>query len=749
MKAPKTVLVFDLQGLQTTSFDRGMGRYSRYLLKSLKSLILGKKFSQVAFLLNSTLPEEHVIADLKELILEHYQIIRIELPYKEANVDNLASTQDVIDGYFTSTYSKYLVTYLMLSNFELGQALSVFPTNSVKILLFYDLIPLLFSQEYLTNQQIYDDYFYRFRNVFKSDLILTISQTTKNDLHTYLNLPGSRVFNIGGGSISKSTKGQKLPMLDNIKPYFLFPSGENWRKNNENTILAFQKFNKENKYSLVITSNFSEIGKNNLKKDDPNIIFTNHVTDSQLSRLYINCIGVVFPSIYEGLGLPVLEAIEHKKIVLLSDIPVFREFEHSHLIWCDPNNISSISEGFTQIISNRSPLYESFNDKFSWSHTSSEVIKILSKPIQRINHKNIVKRIALVGPDPQSYSAIGKFCQELMPYLSELANVDFYFERPVNAINIRPSYCNYVWNCSPVKDLIKNLNKYDEVIYNVGNSVFHIQTLFLALLHPSTLILHDINLSELTSLMNNIFPNWIERNRLEEILEKIVVKGSKAQCVTTLINNQTKVICHSNFAFVQLSAFILNQNTSVIQSFLPSQHPVISYRNHSKLNIAVSGHISKDKGLNDLTKIFHDYSDKYNFFVFGHTSFDQTYNELRELAANQFINFSENVTDYEFESLLEKTDFLINLRPNYHGEASKTVLEAMRHGVIPIVTNIGWFSELPNELILRVDNIDDIIKLLSDDKQIHQYIKAYSFKTAESFLSETDYYHYSANLLSK
>ena len=80
------------------------------------------------------------------------------------------------------------------------------------------------------------------------------------------------------------------------------------------------------------------------------------------------------------------------------------------------------------------------------------------------------------------------------------------------------------------------------------------------------------------------------------------------------------------------------------------------------------------------------------------------------------IQISELV--FIFQSKLAKADVVMNFRPNYFGETSRFTLEAMRHGAVVVVRDIGWYHELPNTAALRIKDqngiVSEVAGLVSD-----------------------------------
>lgn len=67
--------------------------------------------------------------------------------------------------------------------------------------------------------------------------------------------------------------------------------------------------------------------------DSKNVKSLGVVTEEELKSLYSSSIAFIFPSIYEGFGLPILEALDSKTLVIASEIPAFTEFESKNILF--------------------------------------------------------------------------------------------------------------------------------------------------------------------------------------------------------------------------------------------------------------------------------------------------------------------------------------------------------------------------------------------------------------------------------
>ena len=178
------------------------------------------------------------------------------------------------------------------------------------------------------------DFFYRyivFKPVVKigiyfCDVLITVSNHIKNDLKKITNKKIIVISNFIDNKKFKS-KNKKL-----IKNKFIFSIGHSEkRKNLDNLIKAFMYVKLSGyKGDLVICINQgTELKKlEKLKGDHPyanSIKILKNQNNQSVFGFYKNCELFVLPSLYEGFDIPILEAAYHKKLIILSSIPVFRE----------------------------------------------------------------------------------------------------------------------------------------------------------------------------------------------------------------------------------------------------------------------------------------------------------------------------------------------------------------------------------------------------------------------------------------
>ena len=239
----------------------------------------------------------------------------------------------------------------------LDRDVPLFNFGTKKIALICDLIPLIYATSFFKSSlhQLYYKMSIR-HSIMRSDKILTISSCSKNDLLRYFPIDEEKVRVIDLGS-SEPAKDNKIEVLTKYRikgKYILAFGSTEPRKNNVRLIQAFNILpNSISDVHLVI------IGKEwrGLKFDDGllhgKIILTGYVPDEDIPYLYKNAELVAFPSLYEGFGLPVLEAMTYGVPVVTSNGSSLPEVGGDAVAYVDPNDVSAIASAIKNILDDK------------------------------------------------------------------------------------------------------------------------------------------------------------------------------------------------------------------------------------------------------------------------------------------------------------------------------------------------------------------------------------------------------------
>ena len=225
----------------------------------------------------------------------------------------------------------------------------------------------------------------------EADILVADSHSTKKDLMRFYDVSESRISVIYPGvQLFEVTPVRGL--TSNI-PYILFVGTLEPRKNIDGLIKAFNWLKKEQgvDHKLYIAGMkgwmfediFKEYEKSEFKKD---IIFKGYVSDRELSALYQNASLFVYPSFYEGFGLPIVEAFSHGVPVVTSKTSSCGEIAGDSALLVDPSNGKEIREAMAKLIADKD-LREQMARRgierarqFTWRDTANEFLKLVGEP---------------------------------------------------------------------------------------------------------------------------------------------------------------------------------------------------------------------------------------------------------------------------------------------------------------------------------------------------------------------------------
>ena len=227
--------------------------------------------------------------------------------------------------------------------------------------------------------------------VKRADKIITVSNYSKNELEKYYPLSKGKIEVIYLGL------NEGFKVLDNIKKknQILYVGSINKRKNFIGVIKAFKLLNQKD-FTLLIVGNFStnfsidELDKIILEKakTNPNIAFKSGISDEELVKLYNESKLFVFPSFYEGFGLPVLEAMACGTPVVCSNSSSLPEVGGDAVVYCDPHSIENIKEKIEMVLSDE-VLQQKMIQKglerakeFSWEKSADEHVKVFQEVLK-------------------------------------------------------------------------------------------------------------------------------------------------------------------------------------------------------------------------------------------------------------------------------------------------------------------------------------------------------------------------------
>jgi alpha-1,3-rhamnosyl/mannosyltransferase len=203
------------------------------------------------------------------------------------------------------------------------------------------------------------------RAVRRADLLLTLSESARTDIERVLGVPREkiRVTYLGaptldpeppsaepasvetssaGDASAKPSSGEPL----SERPYFLFVGGTEKRKN---LALALEAFRSIEGYELRVVGQHKASPVHDARSEQSGVRWLGYIDEQQLVELYRNATALVFPSRYEGFGLPVLEAMARRTPVIAADASSIPEVARGAAILVDPDDAEALRDAMRRV----------------------------------------------------------------------------------------------------------------------------------------------------------------------------------------------------------------------------------------------------------------------------------------------------------------------------------------------------------------------------------------------------------------
>ncbi|MFG1172055.1 glycosyltransferase family 4 protein [Erwiniaceae bacterium CAU 1747] len=238
------------------------------------------------------------------------------------------------------------------------------------------------------NDSFLKNIYYNFilkRGCKKSLAILTVSEFSKNRIIDWAGVDESKITVVGNGvSEEYSPVGEKYsPGFD----YILCVSNRKKHKNEERLVEAFAKAKKNINVKLLISgkssANITRLAEQYGIKND--VVFSGYIEDEDLPKYYRGASAVIMPSLYEGFGLPLIEAMASGIPTASSKATSLAEVAGDSSLLFDPENIEQMSKAIVTIVSDeilREELIRKGMTRskyYNWESVSSRVKKVINE----------------------------------------------------------------------------------------------------------------------------------------------------------------------------------------------------------------------------------------------------------------------------------------------------------------------------------------------------------------------------------
>jgi glycosyltransferase involved in cell wall biosynthesis len=523
-------IVLDLQGAQSDSRFRGIGRYSLALARAIAQ---NAGPHEVWIALSNRFPDsiDSVYCEFSNLIpRERVRLFELPGPIAEVHLPNtwrIHAAELLREKFLTDLHPDVVhisTSFEGLHN-EVCTSVARFDSTVPTAATLYDLIPLLRPDDYLSDPIARRWYMRHGQHLRRADLLLAISESSRQEAIGKLKIDPSRIVNISAGlqhgfgadSISFEERLALLNRCGIQRSFILCAATVEPHKNLEGLIKAFTFLpeNIRSSYQLAVAGkirqedceHFVKVGmENGLKQNE--ILFTGYVADEDLRRLYSMCSLFVLPSRHEGFGLPALEAMACGAPVIGSNSTSVPEIINRMDALFDPGDPRDIATRIVSVLSD--PEFQinlrewglKRAKEFTWENSAKKALRAFENLHAEKRENSTVSLnsassrrplLAYVAPLFPERAPDADYCGRIVPDLSRHYEVICIVEKP-DAMDRRIS-CEY-----PIRDFgwfRQNGHRFDRILYRFFDSPSCKEFFSLSTKHPGIVLFQDFHLGSL------------------------------------------------------------------------------------------------------------------------------------------------------------------------------------------------------------------------------------------------------------
>jgi glycosyltransferase involved in cell wall biosynthesis len=756
---------FDMLAVQSPHHgNRGIGRYANHLVSALLARDDGHQY---IFYAHDGLPDHRIPTDPRAELRRLQPDPNLGVATVIQCVDRLARLNpDALDVLVVTSPFEHWADYLPPAH----------PRNGLRLVsVVYDMIPFLFPSEG-GHDSLLLRYYRILEELKRYDALLAISESTVRDCTRMLGLPEGRVVNISGASddrlfvpdlaepMSDSSR-RLLRGLGINRPFVFNVGGLDERKNSWRLLDAFaalpERIRREYQFVLTfyITTGCRAEVVDYARRIGivDQLILTGEVSDEALRVLYQRCTAFIMPSLYEGFGLPLLEAMHCGAVVIAGKNSSQVEVVGDAGLLVNACDTADIAAKILKVVEHpeeAARLKEKAVNQarqFSWERTAERTIAVLDRltsrepaalPRRRLRvdrRQGFKPRIAFFSPLPPRRSGISDYSAFLLDELRQVYRIDLFHD------------LGYVPDLALASDEFQCLDArlfgryaasrdYHAIVYQMGNSRYHNFMYEILLDHPGVVTLHDFALAgfhlhhgrrrgEEKAYIRRELLRWYPEQA--EIIEARFAEWPwdweliTRECIERgwllnkrLLSRSRCVIVHSPWCMKQvntLSPEYAGRVTVIPHGIWPRRLPAderAAIRDRfdiprDALMIASFGFIHPDKMSPEALDVFEEIArrEQSALFVFVGEEMDGglVRRHAETLGLEARVRFLGRAQGSDFWDLGAVTDLGINLRrPPTHGETSGALLNLLASGVATVVTDVGTFSDYPDNAVRKV-----------------------------------------------
>ncbi|WMW81066.1 glycosyltransferase [Undibacterium cyanobacteriorum] len=764
-------LLIDLQACQSSSSrTRGIGRYS---IELAKAMVRQGAQHDIHLLLNASFTE--AVREIRQIFAgqilpQNIHVWQGVLPCNEldsANTWRLRANELIREQAIREIGPDIVHISSLFEGLSDDAVVSVPAMNAGRIpvaVTLYDLIPLINAKTYLENQQVRAWYYRKAQSLKRADLLLAISESSRQEGIKYLFSPADRVVNISSAvdqrfqlNTDETSEFAEIRHKYGLhREFVMYTGGIDLRKNIEGLIAAYAQLPSEQRkaHQLAIVCSVHERDRERLTAlaatlglASDELVLTGFVPDQDLPKLYHACKLFVFPSWHEGFGLPALEAMSCGAPVIAANTSSLPEVVEWSEAMFDPRDIYAMRAKMQQALEDatfREQLVKSGlvqAKKFSWDASARTALNALQACLeqhqsQRVDVVNQARpRMAYVSPIPPAQSGIADYSAELLPELAAHYDIHIITEQSEQS---KQSGASDPWLAAnfPLRSpawFVEHADQFDRVLYHFGNSMFHEFMLDLMRLHPGVVVLHDFYHSGLLAHLDftakrpgiwdqalfysHGFAATLKKATVSDLSQAIWEFPSNHEVLERALG----IVVHSEFSKALGRAWYgpaVTKEWKHVPFLRVMPQQIDRTKARAELGVSEDDFLVCSFGILGPTKLNQDLLDAWLasplsqdtrcklIFVGKHD--DGAYGE-KMLETIERAGLQDRVTITGFADLdlfrryLSAANVAVQLRSLSRGETSGTVFDCLAYGIPTIINKNGAMAELPDGPLIRIE----------------------------------------------
>jgi glycosyltransferase involved in cell wall biosynthesis len=767
-------IVLDLQACQTSSMQRGIGRYSMALAQAMARNSGGH---ELRIILNGEFADSALaIRAVFDGLVPQSQISTFDAPmpvaaHDERNLWRTRAAERIREHYLT-TLQPDIVHVASLFEGWTDNAVSSVEHGDGRFdtaVTLYDLIPLMRKDQYLADPHMAAWYHRKLQSLKNAELLLAISAHSRLEAIGALGLAPASVVNISSAADEmfrplRLDREQQLALrarLGLTRPFIMYTGGFDHRKNVEGLVDAYAMLPGElrARYQLAIVCSIAQADRTRLERAAAkaglapgDLVLTGFVPDADLVALYNSTALFVFPSLQEGFGLPALEAMACGAPVIGSNSSSIPEVIGRADALFDPTQPAQISAAIAGVLGD--PEFEASLRAhglvqarlFSWDASAKCALAAFEQRHERQRAAPALARrrprLAFVSPLPPERSGIADYSADLLPELAKYYDIDLVLAQPAfDQARVPGDFAQ-----RSVDWLDTHSEQFDRVLYHFGNSTFHQHMFDLLERHPGVVVLHDFFLSgvidyaETSSRYPNNYCRTLYRAHGYQALCDEREHGRaesmcRYPCNKAVLDQASGIIVHSAHS-IELAARWYGPAAASGWYQLPLMRALPGHIDKAAARktlgigaddflVCSFGMLSPTKCSEQIVAAWIDsalLADPRCHLVFVGDKAQLFGAALaRRIANHPRIRITGYASEQLYRGYLAAADAAVQLRTRSRGETSAAVLDCLAYRLPTIINAHGSAAEVPNEVCIKLDDDFAQAALSAAMEQLHRH----------------------------